>query len=168
MKRVVGICVLCLIIAWYFFVPNQYVLSMEKQGTDQLLAYLPIKAYDTFVIQFVHSVHLSEVEEHYQIKSGAIMPMKLVYEDTAIGMPANATGEDTFHMQDGKYVIEKSEHTEPFSELHLSIGQVRAEHTLKYRDETFVLKRFVGAGTDVTIEVEHYNRWQLRKGVKMK
>ncbi|MFC0524737.1 DUF1850 domain-containing protein [Pontibacillus salicampi] len=161
------ILVIITVLSVFIFYPNHYVLSLQKQRTGQLLAYLPVKENTTFQIQYTHSVHLSGVSEYYQAKGNSLQPTKLVYEDTAIGMPSDAHGDDVFKMEDGKYIIEKSEHAKPFDELNLSVGQVRADHQIIYQNQSYLLKEFVGAGTDVIIDAKRLNRWQLWKGVSM-
>ncbi|MYL32196.1 DUF1850 domain-containing protein [Pontibacillus yanchengensis] len=161
------IFILIAALATYIFYPYHYILTFEKQRTGELLAYLPIEENRNFHIKYTHSVHLSEVVEYYQAIEGNIKPVKLVYEDTAIGMPSDAHGEDTFRMEDGKYIIEKSENATPFEELNLSVGQVRAEHKVIHNNQTYLLKNYVGAGTNVTIDAQTRSRWQLWKGVNM-
>ncbi|KGP74325.1 DUF1850 domain-containing protein [Pontibacillus yanchengensis] len=154
-------------LAVFIFYPYHYILTLEQQRSGNLLAYLPLKDNHNFQIKYTHSVHLSEVVEYYQVNGGNIKPIKLVYEDTAIGMPSNAHGDDTFRMEDGKYIIEKSDDTKPFEELNLSVGQVRAEHKVIHNNQTHLLKDYVGAGTNLSIDAKKRSRWQLWKGVNM-
>lgn len=159
--------ILVAVIAALILYPNHYVLTLKKLHTDDLISYIPVDEKDSFEIRYTHSVHLSEVREIFRIEQGMMKPVKLVYEDTAIGMPSNAQNGDTFRMEDGKYIIEKSKDTEPFKNFNLSVGQMRAKHKIVYKDRSFLLKKYVGAGTSIQIKAQHLNRWQLWRGVNM-
>ncbi|WP_371068803.1 DUF1850 domain-containing protein [Sediminibacillus sp. JSM 1682029] len=147
------------------FYPYRYVLAMQDPFTDEILAYFPIKDTDHFQIKFTHSVHLSDVIEEYEINHEMIYPYQLVYEDTAIGMPSNAGEGETFEMKDGKYYI--SDLQGSFSEINLAVGQVRANHTIIYQNQSYLLKDYVGEGTSITITPTHESNWHLLKGVNI-
>ncbi|KGX85417.1 DUF1850 domain-containing protein [Pontibacillus marinus] len=149
------------------FYPNHYVLTFQNQRTNELLSYIPVHEHDIVELRYTHSVHLSEVRELYRVKEGMMKPEKLIYEDTAIGMPSDAHGGDTFRTEDGKYIIEKSKDAKAFPYINLSVGQVRAKHKIIYQDQKLLLKEFVGAGTNIQIDAKHLSRWQLWEGVNM-
>lgn len=159
--------ILVAVVTALIFYPNHYVLTLKKLHSDQLISYIPVDEKDSFEIRYTHSVHLSQVREIFRIEQGNMKPVKLIYEDTAIGMPSNAQDGDTFRVEDGKYIIEKSEDTKAFPSFNLSVGQMRAEHKIIYKDKSYLLKKYVGAGTNIQIDLEHLNRWQLWGGVDM-
>lgn len=154
-------------LAMLIFYPNHYVLTFQHQRTDELLSYIPVHEQDLVELRYTHSVHLSEVRELYRVDEGKMKPEKLVYEDTAIGMPSDAHKDDTFRMEDGKYIIEKSDRAQSLPYINLSVGQVRAKHKIIYQDESYLLKDFVGAGTNIQIDAKRLSRWKLWKGVNM-
>ncbi|MFD1017693.1 DUF1850 domain-containing protein [Thalassobacillus hwangdonensis] len=141
------------------------VLAFNDRKTGELLAYLPINDQDHFQLKFTHSVHLSDVYEEYRVEDQKLYPEQLIYEDTAIGMPSNAGEGATFEMKDGKYYI--SNLTGSHDYIDLSIGQVKARHTLIFQGEQYMLKEYVGAGTVVRIQPVSLSRWKLLRGVNV-
>lgn len=154
-------------LAVWIFYPYHNVLTFQKQSTNELLSYIPIQDQEQFEIRYTHSIHLSEVRELFRVDQGNIKLEKLIYEDTGIGMPSNAREGDTFRMEDGKYIIEKSKKAPPFPYINMSVGQVKAKHKVIYKQQTRLLKKYVGAGTNIQIDVKHMNNWQLWRGVNM-
>ena len=153
-------------VAWFLFYPYRYVLSFQEPSTGKVIAYLPVSETDHFQIKFIHSVHLSEVVEEYQIKEERIYPVQLVYEDTSIGMPADAGDGETFEMKNGKYYISNLQGFH--DKINLKVGQVRANHTIVYEQQDYLLKNYVGAGRVVTISAVHQSNWKLWEGVKLR
>ncbi|MCD5324648.1 MULTISPECIES: DUF1850 domain-containing protein [Pontibacillus] len=155
-------------LAVLIFYPNRTVITFQHIRSGEELAYLPIHHQRHFQINYIHSVHLSEVIEEFEVqKDNSIKPKKLIYEDTAIGMPSNAYGDDTFEMKDEKYIITKGPSTKPLPFINLSVGQVRSKHRIVYDGESYLLKEYVGAGTSIKIEARDVSMWQMWKGVKM-
>ncbi|WP_347861276.1 DUF1850 domain-containing protein [Salimicrobium sp. PL1-032A] len=163
-----GIMILAagMFIYWGIFSPARYVLAIEPMPEREELYFLPVSESEHFQLQFTHSVHLSKVIEEYELHKDMLVPVRLIYEDTAIGMPSNAGEGETFEMKNGKYYI--SDLTGKHSSLDLNIGQVKAEHTIKYNDSSHVLKDSIEAGSWVRIEPKHLSNWELWRGVKLK
>ncbi|WP_390216252.1 DUF1850 domain-containing protein [Halobacillus campisalis] len=113
-------------------------------------------------MKYTHSVHLSDVIEEYKVRNERLYPVQLIYEDTGIGMPSSAGDGETFEMKDGKYYISniKGYH----DSISLSVGSVRAEHTIRYVDRSYLLKDYVGAGSVITIKPLHVSNWNLMRG----
>ncbi|SDK23409.1 DUF1850 domain-containing protein [Sediminibacillus albus] len=167
-KRLLVISTVLLLAAalsMFLFYPYRYVLSFHEPFSEEILAYLPIKETDHFQIKYTHSVHLSDVIEEYEIKDETIYPYQLIYEDTAIGMPSNAGEGETFEMKDGKYYISNLQGS--FQEINLAVGQVRANHAIIYKNQSYLLKDYVGAGTKVSIAPTRESNWHLFKGVNI-
>jgi len=154
-------------LAALIFYPYHYVLTFQDQRTEELMSYIPVNEDDVVELRYTHSVHLSEVRELFRVEQGKMKPEKLVYEDTAIGMPSDASGNDTFRTEDGTFIIEKSKDANAFPFINLSVGKVRAEHTIIYDENSYLLKEVVGAGTNIQIGVKRLSRRQLWKGVNM-
>jgi hypothetical protein len=149
------------------FLPIKQALVFEYQNTGKILAYLPLKQHDSFKIKYTHSIHLSSVVESYKMtKDHDITQYELMYEDFAIGMPANSADGEVFVEKDGKYFIKNMKRT--FPSFDLRIGKVKANHTLIYRDKEFPLSNSITAGTLVHIQVEKINLIQLMKGVDIR
>lgn len=157
------IFVIGIIIALFY--PYRYVLYFQDPYSKELLAYLPIEEEDQFQIKYTHSVHLSDVYEEYKIKEEILYPLELIYEDTAVGMPANAGEGETFEMKDGKYYISNLQGR--YETITLAVGQVRANHTIIYQGQSYELKKYVGAGKIVTIAADRITNWKLLEGAEM-
>ncbi|WP_028781908.1 DUF1850 domain-containing protein [Thalassobacillus devorans] len=168
-KRVVvavlaGLTFLSAALVWLFY-PYQYVLALHTQDKGKPSLFLPVEEGDHFQIKFTHSIHLSDVIEEYEIKNKKLIPVQLIYEDTAVGMPSNAGEGETFEVKNGKYYITglKGEH----KSINLSVGQVKAKHTILFKDRSYLLKEYVGGGTIVRIQPLYINNWELLRGVNL-
>jgi len=153
------------IIAFVLFFPFKQIIAFYYEDTDQLLAYLPIKKAKSFQIQYTHSIHLTDVVEIYELKDEQIVLKQLEYENFAIGMPANAEGNETFIHEDGKYKITNMNRI--FPSIDLRIGQVRAEHKLIYEERSYKLSDSIQGGTWVRIKPQKMSLWQQLKGVNI-
>ncbi|WP_083652490.1 DUF1850 domain-containing protein [Bacillus sp. MRMR6] len=144
---------------------KQSIVFQPNHSTDRFV-YLPIKGEKSFHIKYTHSIHLSDVVESYKITTNQeIQQYELMYEDFAIGMPANADEGETFEHVDGKYYIKNMNRI--FQSFHLRIGQVRANHRVIYKKHEYVLTQFLKPGTSVKIEVRKLNILQQWKGVNI-
>ncbi|GGC73484.1 hypothetical protein GCM10007216_00140 [Thalassobacillus devorans] len=152
-------------LAVWLFYPYQYVLSFQNKETEEFAVFVPLKESEHFQIKFTHSIHLSDVIEEYKVKDDKLVPVQLIYEDTAVGMPGNASEGEAFESKDGKYYITglKGEH----DYIDLSVGQVKANHRIIYNDLQFALKDYVDGGTIVRIQPLYINNWELLRGVNV-
>ncbi|SEB20680.1 hypothetical protein SAMN05421743_12841 [Thalassobacillus cyri] len=164
MAVMIGFIFLSAASLWLFY-PYQYVLALHTKDTDKPSLFLPVEEGDRFQIKFTHSIHLSDVIEEYEVKDKKLIPVQLIYEDTAVGMPSNAGEGETFKAKDGKYYITglKGEH----KYIDLSVGQVKAKHTILFKDRSYLLKEYVGGGTIVRIQPLYINNWELLRGVNV-
>ncbi|WP_431800334.1 DUF1850 domain-containing protein [Halobacillus andaensis] len=150
---------------WVFY-PYRSVVAFEQFDRQGSNAYMPIREKDHFKLKFTHSVHLSDVVEEYEVKDKKLYPVEMVYEDTAIGMPSNADEGETFEMKDGKYYISNLTGSHEF--INLSVGQVRADHTVIYKNDSYLLKDVLGAGSVIRISPKHVSNWELMRGETLK
>lgn len=156
---------LLIIIAFVLFFPFKQVIAFYYEDTNQLLAYLPLAKNKSFQIKYTHSIHLTDVVETYEIEEDSIVLKQLEYENFAIGMPANAEGNETFVHKDGKYLITNMERV--FPSIDLRIGQIRADHRLIYNEHVFTLSNSLNGGTWVRIQPMKLSIWQQLKGVNI-
>jgi hypothetical protein len=163
-KRLPFILLIPVLVALSLFLPIKHALVFENQNTGNLLAYLPLDKMDTFKMKYTHSIHLSNVVESYIItKNNQIKQYELMYEDFAIGMPANSAEGEVFEEKDGKYFIKNMKRSFPSFELR--VGKVKANHTLIYKDKDYPLSNSITPGTSVHIQVKKINLVQIMKGV---
>jgi hypothetical protein len=163
-SRYLLVPILICILAFILFFPVKPALVFEYQNTGNVLAYLPLNKMDSFKIKYTHSIHLSSVVESYNItKNNEIKQYELMYEDFAIGMPANATEGEIFEEKDGKYFIRNMKRT--FPSFDLRVGKVRANHTIIYKDKEYPLKNSITPGTWIHIQAKRINLFQIMRGV---
>ncbi|GGF16468.1 hypothetical protein GCM10010954_13840 [Halobacillus andaensis] len=156
-----GLLGFLLAVVWAFY-PYRSVVAfhqVDRQGSN---AYMPITDNENFKLKFTHSVHLSDVIEEYEVKNGKLYPVQMIYEDTAIGMPSNADEGETFEAKDGKYYISNLQGSH--ESINLSVGKVRADHTIIYKKQSYLLKDIVGAGSVIRIEPDRVSNWELMRG----
>lgn len=147
-------------------IPLKKALVFEFQNSGDVLAYLPLKDNDHFQVKYTHSIHLSSVVESYKItKNNHIKQYELMYEDFAIGMPANAEMGEIFEKKDGRYYIKNMKRT--FTSFDLRVGKVRANHTVIYKEKEYPLSNSITPGTWTRIQVKKINLLQLMKGVNI-
>jgi hypothetical protein len=148
------------------FNPHQRAIVFKPNYSKEALAYIPIKEETHFEIKYTHSIHLTDVVESYRITpSDTIQQYELMYEDFAIGMPSNAEEGETFEQINGAYYIKNMKRVFPF--FHLRIGQVRANHTVIYKNKEYPLSRYIKPGTSVKVEIRKLNFLELWKGVNI-
>jgi hypothetical protein len=147
-------------------IPYKQALVFEYQNSGRVLAFLPLKKEDTFKIKYTHSIHLSSVIESYRItEKNQIQQYELMYEDFAIGMPANAGEGEIFEKKDGKYYIKNMKRVFPSFDLRL--GKVKANHTIIYDEKLYPLSNSITPGTWIHIQVKRINLIQSLKGVNI-
>jgi hypothetical protein len=149
------------------FVPFRTCVVMEslKEKSRDILVPLPSSEKREFSILYTHSIHLSDVLETYKAdEESNIVQTTLVYEDTAIGMPGGAAGEEVFERtEDGKYKISNMNRT--FPHIDISIGQVAANHRFIYNEKVYRLADYFEKGTLIRMSVQKQSLFQLWKGV---
>jgi hypothetical protein len=147
--------------------PFKQALVLENQQTGKILTYLPLKKYESFQMKYTHSIHLSNVVESYQItKDLQIKQYELMFEDFAIGMPANSAEGEVFEEKDGKYLIKNMNRI--FPSFDLRVGKVRANHTLIYQNGEYPLANRIIPGTLVHFQMKRINLLQMLKGVDIR
>ncbi|WP_406688014.1 DUF1850 domain-containing protein [Rossellomorea vietnamensis] len=160
-----GAILLILCVGIILFIPLQTFLVIEPRSTtgDPVLFSLPDD--HSFSVRYTHSIHLSEVEEFYhQTSSYQIQQTQLLYEDTAIGMPANAEGNETFEVtKEGKYLISNMDKVFPF--IDIRIGQVVANHRLVMDGKEYPLADYFDKGSVVRVQIMKQSLYDQWKGV---
>src|SRR5699024_6489267 len=139
------------------FTPICVALSFYTQHTNHLEAYLPVNEKDTFQIIIMHSIHLTDVVEIYEVTADNRMKQseiifthsihltdvveiyevtadhrmkqsEIIFEQFGIGMPSNAEEGETFVYEDGKYHIQHMNHR--FTSLNIRNGKTVSNHRL--------------------------------------
>jgi hypothetical protein len=149
------------------FVPFKecVVLKSLNQDTRDVLVPVTSEKGKEFSILYTHSIHLSDVLEVYKADGNRnIVQTTLIYEDTGIGMPGGATGDEVFsRTHDGKYKISNMNRIFPY--IDISIGQVAANHRFIYNEKVYPLADFFKKGTLIRMSVQKQSLYQFLKGV---
>ncbi|WP_370294391.1 DUF1850 domain-containing protein [Rossellomorea marisflavi] len=163
MKKFIVIGVL-LLLTMAIFVPFQERLSVECLSKEGKTLFVKLPEDLTFSIEYTHSIHLSEVQEFYKISGNEITQHALLYEDTSIGMPSDAVGDEVFsRTEDGKYLISNMERSFPY--IDLQIGRVVANHRLEIGKSEYELSEFFGKGEFVRFQWKRASLFAQWKGV---
>src|SRR5690625_1579282 len=95
-----------IILLFISIIPIKPALVFYEENTNHIVAYLPVQKEQTFQIIFVHSIHLTDVVEKYQIdENNQIKQYEIVFEEFGIGMPSTLDKDEEFVYEDGKYHI---------------------------------------------------------------
>src|SRR5690625_6253341 len=82
MKKWLGITILIIIFSTLLFIPFISTLVFYEENTDNIAAYIPLKSGETFQIIFVHSIHLTDVTEKYELtKDKQIKQSEMIFRD---------------------------------------------------------------------------------------
>jgi hypothetical protein len=148
------------------YIPYKQALVFVQPERDEILCFVPISAGETFKIKYMHSIHLTDVIESYQItEQKEIRQYELEYEDFAIGMPSEVAEGESFEMKDGKYYIKNMNRR--FGHFILRVGKVRANHAFVQDQISFPLSKAIKPGTRVRIQVKKINLIQQMEGVNI-
>lgn len=151
--------VLVLIMIVPFF-PHLVVMDGQTNKTLYQTAMMP---KETFVIRYIHSIHLTPVKEIYQISNDADIILQEVHFDTfSVGMPSELNEGEVLELKDGKIMIKNMNRQLPF--IDLRIGQVIANHTLIINDTTVQLSKIAPPGSWVRIKATRLSMFELVKG----
>lgn len=164
-RILLSLLALILAISAMLFVPAQKNYTFTDNRTGEITAYLRVQE-PSFQIKYIHSIHLSEVLESYEILPGdSLQLVQLEYEDFNIGMPSNAGEGETFVEKDGKYIIEGMDRR--MVEFRLFVGDVDAGLYFLADGEEYDLKKTLARGKSYTFNVQRLSVYQLLKGVNL-
>ncbi|MBD3110057.1 DUF1850 domain-containing protein [Bacillus sp. AGMB 02131] len=167
MLKKLSLMIFFICIALYIsFIPSKETLSFYDARTKERIAFLPLDKSHSFSIQYTHSIHLSIVEETYELTDeDEIRQIELMYEDFAIGMPSHAEGNERFVQENGKYYIKNMNRT--FPEIVLRVGEVSANHQLLFEEKALAMTSFTSPGSVLRIKYSKLNMWEQMKGVNI-
>lgn len=117
-----------------------------------------------FMIRYIHSIHLTPIEELYRINDKNIVLFEMHYDTYSVGMPSELNEGEVFEQKDGKFVI--SNMNRIFSNIDLRIGQIISNHTFIIDNEEIELDKITTPGSWIRFEVRNFNIVDLIKGVK--
>ncbi|MCG7334256.1 DUF1850 domain-containing protein [Sporosarcina sp. ACRSM] len=150
-----------------FFIPlkNAFIF-IENRSENAETYYLSLKKETQFQIRYVHSIHLSDVLETYNVTAdGQIQLQSMQYEDFAIGLPSYAEEGESLTVEDGVYTLTYDDNV--IDSFNLLIGDVDADLAFRYSGKEFDLKKQLERGSSYTFRVSKLSYFQMLKGDNM-
>lgn len=133
-KTLLFISVFVIIIVSLLFVPFKSVLLFYKENTKEIVAYVPLKSEDTFQIIFVHSIHLTDVTEKYELtKDSQIKQYEMIFSDFGIGMPYEVKDHEEINYEDGFYHVINMDNR--FDSLKIRNGKTVSKHRFIWNEQ---------------------------------
>ncbi len=159
---------LCICFSIVIFLPLQKVFAFtETRINDPLVHYIPLTSEDTFEIRYTHSIHKTDVLEHYKCVDGTnIQMLGMEYESLAIGMPSYAEKNQTLTERNGKYFLQFD--NEVIENFTIYIADLDLDLVLEYEDYEYDLKKDLQRGKSYLFEVKRLSLYEQWKGVRMK
>ncbi len=156
-----------LLLSIFFFLPLKEVLSFTETRTQQeRIFYVPTNQQRTFDIRYVHSIHLTDVIESYEVTENRdIRMLSMSYENLSIGMPGEAGEGETIDLKDGVYTLTYKDRVIDSFRLH--IGRVDADLALRYNGVEIDLKEYLEKGKSYEFKVQRLTFYQMMKGEKL-
>lgn len=150
------------------FFPLQKVFVFTETRTDQpIMHYISITTDNSFCIRYTHSIHQSDVLEHYQYtEDNRIQMLGMEYEDLAIGMPGYAEEGQTLTQQNGKYYLQFEETM--LENFTIYIGDLDIDLVFGYEGLEYDLKKDLQRGKSYLFQVKKVSLYEQWKGVRMK
>lgn len=167
MKRWVWLTIVCIIVLGVaLFMPTNSVLTFTETRTNEpSMYYIALNKEQQFEIVFTHSIHQTDVKEHYQVvENGDIQLLSMQYEDVAIGMPSYAEEGQTLIYEDGVYTLSYDEAV--LQNFTLYIGDIDAALALYSAGSTFDLKQQLIRGKSYVVEAKKLSLYDKMKGVE--
>jgi hypothetical protein len=168
-KKKLGLLVLfvTLLVLFIFIIPIKLAFTFtEHQVENPEVYYVPLKEDNKFQIRYVHSIHLTDVIESYEVTvDEEIRLLSMQYENLAIGLPGYAEEGETFTVQDGVYTLTYDDNV--IDSFVMLIGDVDAELAFGYLGTELNLKKQLVRGKSYTFRVMKLSLYQMLKGVNM-
>ena len=151
----------------FFFIPiKQAFLFTETRVNNERLFYVPMKGNNDFQIRYVHSIHLTDVIESYEVTTdGKIRLMSMIYEDLGIGLPGYAGEGETFTVNDGMYALTYNDKV--LDSFTMLIGNIDAELTFGYKGKEVNLKEQLVKGKSYTFTISKLSYYKMLRGVNL-
>lgn len=147
------------------------VLGFYDDQADEMIAYRPLKTEDTFQIVFVHSIHLTDVTEKYEITTeGKIKQYEMIFSQFGIGMPSEVEEHEVIEYKDGFYHLTQINNI--FDTLHIRNGKTVSEHRFRWQPqgeelhEVFI-NDYIAPGETFILKVAKITLLDMWKEVKI-
>lgn len=165
MRIIVTLIVISAVFAIFLFMPVFPSISFTETKTERpSMYYINLGEDRIFQIRFIHSIHLTDVLETYEVVDGKIKMVSMEYEDVAVGMPAHAEEGQTLLYEDGIYKLYTNRIVENFV---LYVGDIDMDLVFYYGGREYDLKKILQRGSSYTVEIRSVSLYDKMKGVRM-
>lgn len=149
------------------FYPYRQMIILEEVRSEQpTVHYLPLQENRQFQINYIHSIHLSNVKEQYRITDNGKLRFEFMqYEDVAIGLPGYAEEGETLEVEDGVYTLTFENRV--VDSFVLYIGRVDADLSLRYGQQEYHLKKFLQKGQSYEFRIADISNYEVLKGARI-
>lgn len=140
--------ILLFLILFFFYLvqPNTVSASLNddkflclKNSTGQVLFSIPVKNGQYFIIQYIHSVALSPVEDYFKICNDKILLDKTVYKDFGAGLPHMPVGDQKMTVNNGQ--MEITGYNMEFGSFDVRVGRVAKHKFILLKPDTSDIQR---------------------------
>ncbi|MTI79940.1 MAG: DUF1850 domain-containing protein [Firmicutes bacterium] len=137
LKTIVGLMLVALPAIWLAAPPA--ILIVQEHDTGKVLYRRGMEINESFTLDYIHSITKQPVQEVYYPKDRNTLAIKEMYYDSfgsnlPVGSEQLANESTKFSVEDGYYKITYQNRT--FDRVPLRVGQVVADHTLIFNDDT--------------------------------
>lgn len=146
---------LIVILLFFIFSPFFPYLIIIDGKNNTILYSRSFLLENEFMIRYIHSIHLTPVEELYTVKDNTIILNELHYDTYSVGMPSELNYGEKFNIKNGRFVI--SNMNRVFSNINLRTGQVISNHTLIFNKDKIELNKITSPGSWIRFEVRKCN-----------
>lgn len=171
MKKWLGIIILIIIVSALLFIPFKSTLVFYEKNTDNIVAYIPLKSGETFQIIFVHSIHLTDVTEKYELtKDKQIKQSEMIFSDFGIGMPYEVKEHEEIFYEDGFYHLINMDNR--FDSMKIRNGKTVSKHRFVWNEGTkehrIKFNDYFEPGAWFTVKHDKLSMLDLWKEVKIR
>lgn len=150
-----------------FFMPAKNVVLFTEQKTDRPMNYyVPLTDNAEFQIRYVHSIHLTDVVETYEVTyDKEIRFISMTYENIGIGLPGSAGEGETFSIADGLYTLTYDDYV--IDSFTMFIATIDTDLAFRYGRKEYDLKKKLVKGESYRLGVKKISTYQMLKGVNL-
>lgn len=166
-KNIIPLILLVSVLASTFYLPwKKAFIFTEQRSENPTYYFVPIAKKHTFQIRYVHSIHLTDVIETYEIMEDLqIRLLSMQYENVAIGLPSFAEEGETLTIENGRYTLTYDHRV--IESFVLFIGDIDAELAFHYLGSEIDLKQHLTKGKSYKFHIQSLSFYQMLKGVKL-
>lgn len=163
-KKIISLIILVILLTLITipFFPHLVIVDGESGNILYIKSFLLEKE---FMISYIHSIHLTQIEELYMINDCNIILNEVHYDTYSVGMPSELSEGEVFEIKDGMFII--SNMNRVFSSFDQRVGQVISDHTLIIGNNKIKLDKITSPGSWIRFEVRKFSIISLIKEVSI-